>query len=94
MLVEEVDAIRLQPRERGIGHLADPFRPAVHALARVSLLEAELGGDHRYDPGHYLIVTMQLPAIGRVVDASPQRPYLSLRLDLDPAVVTSVLVDS
>ncbi len=48
----------------------------------------------RYDPARYLIATMQLPAVGRVVDASPERPYLSLRLVLDPAIVASVMVES
>ena len=28
----------------------------------------------RYDPAHYLISTMELPLIGEVVEASPQRP--------------------
>ncbi|MGC4031171.1 MAG: AraC family transcriptional regulator [Tepidisphaeraceae bacterium] len=48
----------------------------------------------RYDSAHYLITTMGLPAVGKVVEASPQRPYLSLRLNLDPSLVTSVMVES
>ncbi len=48
----------------------------------------------RYDPAHYLITTMQLPLIGQIVDASGKEPYLSFRLVLDPAVVTSVMVES
>jgi AraC-like DNA-binding protein len=54
-----------------------------------------LGDDtFRYDPAHYLISTMELPLIGEVVEASPERPYLSFRLLLDPSVVTSVMMDS
>jgi len=54
-----------------------------------------LGEDSfRYDPAHYLISTMELPLIGEVVEASPQRPYLSSRLALDPSVITSVMVES
>lgn len=49
---------------------------------------------HRYDPAHYLITTMELPLSGEVIEASPERPYLGFRLDLDPAIVTSVLVES
>jgi AraC-like DNA-binding protein len=48
----------------------------------------------RYDPAHYLITTMELPLIGEIIDASPAEPYLSFRLALDPAVVTSVMVES
>lgn len=48
----------------------------------------------RYDPAHYLISTMELPVSGRVVVANKQKPYLSLRLMLDPTIVTSVLAES
>lgn len=47
-----------------------------------------------YDPAHYLISTLGVPAVGRVVEASRERPYLGLRLSLDPSVVTSVMVES
>lgn len=54
-----------------------------------------LGEDKfRYDCAHYLITTMELPLAGEVVEASPERPYLSFRLVLDPSIVTSVMVDS
>jgi AraC-like DNA-binding protein len=48
----------------------------------------------RYDPAHYLITTLGVPAAGQVVQATRERPYLSIRLVLDPSVVTSVMVDS
>jgi AraC-like DNA-binding protein len=54
-----------------------------------------LGGEtFRYDPAHYMIATVGVPMTAQVVEASPDRPYLSLRLDLDPAVVASVMVES
>jgi AraC-like DNA-binding protein len=54
-----------------------------------------LGGEwFHYDPAHYLISTLGVPAVGRVVEASRERPYLGLRLSLEPSVVTSVMVES
>lgn len=52
-------------------------------------------GEHRYpyDPYHYLLATMELPVVGRVLEASPERPYLGLRLNLDPVLVGSILVE-
>src|SRR6185436_3617153 len=47
---------------------------------------------YRYDPAHYLLATVELPVVGPVLEASAARPYLSLRLDLDPALVGSVMV--
>lgn len=53
-------------------------------------------GDQRcqYDPAHYLLATVELPIVSQVTEASATRPYLSLRLELDPALVGSVLVEA
>jgi AraC-like DNA-binding protein len=47
-----------------------------------------------YDSCHYLLVTAELPLVGHVLDASKERPYLSLRLELDPVLVSSVIVEA
>ncbi len=47
-----------------------------------------------YDSSHYLLVTAELPLVGHVLDASRERPYLSLRLELDPTLVSSVMVEA
>jgi AraC-like DNA-binding protein len=47
-----------------------------------------------YDPFHYLLITAELPLLGYVLDASKERPYLSLRLELDPTHVSSVMVEA
>ncbi len=47
-----------------------------------------------YDSCHYLLVTAELPLVGHVLDASKERPYLSLRLELDPTLVGSVMVEA
>jgi len=53
-------------------------------------------GEHSYpyDPYKYLLVTAELPLTGQVLDASEEEPYLSLRLDLDPSLVSSVMVEA
>jgi AraC-like DNA-binding protein len=53
-------------------------------------------GDERclYDPSHYLLVTAELPLVGQVLEASKQRPYLSLRLELAPTLVGSVMLEA
>ena len=47
-----------------------------------------------YDPSHYLLITAELPLVGHVLEASKERPYLSLRLELDPTLVGSVMVEA
>lgn len=53
-------------------------------------------GDERYlyDAAHYLLCTAELPIVSHVCAASPERPYLSFRLELDPALVSSVMVET
>ncbi|WP_026440550.1 AraC family transcriptional regulator [Acidocella facilis] len=41
----------------------------------------------RYSPGRYGIVTYDLPALGHVVEARPDKPYLCLYLDFDPVML-------
>ena len=54
-----------------------------------------LGNDrHRYDPYHYLLVAAELPVAGEVIEASPDEPYLSMILRLDPATVSSVMIEA
>jgi AraC-like DNA-binding protein len=49
---------------------------------------------YRYDAAHYLLATMKLPVVSRIIEASAERPYLSLRLVPDPALVGSVMVEA
>ncbi len=48
----------------------------------------------RYDPAHYLLNTVELPIVSHVIEASRAQPYLSFRLNLDPVLVGSVLVEA
>jgi len=49
---------------------------------------------YRYDPAHFLLASVELPTISRVLEASKEQPYLSLRLELPPALVGSVMVEA
>lgn len=49
---------------------------------------------YRYDPYHYLLATVGLPSISQVREASQKRPYLSLRLELPPALVSAIMMET
>jgi AraC-like DNA-binding protein len=77
---------------------AKPFHgvsiPAFCAIAQGSK-KVLLGKDiYQYDPAHYLLATAELPVVGQILEASTAKPYLSLRLDLDPVLVGSVMVET
>jgi AraC-like DNA-binding protein len=70
------------------------FEPSLCVIAQGSK-EVLLGESrYRYDPFHYLLTTVDLPYAGQVLEASKERPYLSLRLELAPTLVSSVLVET
>lgn len=46
-----------------------------------------------YAAGDHLVVTVDLPVTGHVVQASPEAPYLALALRVAPAAVAALLVD-
>lgn len=69
------------------------MKPSFCVIAQGS--KEVLQGDNRYvyDPAHYLIATVDLPRVSQVLEATPERPYLSLTLELSPALVGSVMTE-
>ena len=45
-----------------------------------------------YDALNYLTVSVTLPAVGHVIEASKERPYLCLRLELDARMIAELLL--
>jgi AraC-like DNA-binding protein len=63
------------------------YRPQLCLVAQ-GRKEVTLGDRvFRYAPGRYGVVTYDLPAIGRVVEATPDKPYLCLYLHFDPVML-------
>jgi AraC-like DNA-binding protein len=46
-----------------------------------------------YDALNYLVVSVTLPGMSQVVDASPEQPYLSLRLSLDLEEIARLILE-
>jgi len=70
------------------------YKPAFCFIAQ-GRKRALLGEEvFRYDPGHYLLFTVDLPLIFQIEKATPDEPYLGLRLDLEPSLVASVLMEA
>ncbi|HET6450259.1 MAG TPA: AraC family transcriptional regulator [Spirochaetia bacterium] len=45
---------------------------------------------YRFDTVHYVATPIDLPVIGRVASASPEKPFLCLRIGLDPNALREV----
>jgi AraC-like DNA-binding protein len=69
------------------------YQPCLCLVAQ-GAKEVILGEEtYRLDPARFLLVSVDLPVAARVVEASPDCPYLGVRLALDPAVVGELLAD-
>ena len=93
-VVEPLEGVRIRhstaPTEPGHG----VTYAALCVVAQGSKVTEVGGQTFPYNPGHYLITTATLPSTSRIVDASPEQPYLGIVLRLDPALVSAVMVES
>ncbi|WP_082562603.1 AraC family transcriptional regulator [Paenibacillus sp. Root444D2] len=67
------------------------YEPAIVIVARGTKV-VMLGGDNfTYGPSSHFVVSVDLPVTSRLIQASPEAPYLCIRLGLDPAQVLEVM---
>ncbi|TMG96906.1 MAG: AraC family transcriptional regulator [Betaproteobacteria bacterium] len=56
---------------------------------------AMLGSDLLvYDPLHYLVISVTMLPQGQIIEASPDKPYLCVRLNVDPRELSSLLLEA
>lgn len=92
--VEALSGLRLNRASSPTELVHGVSDPAFCVIAQGSK-EVHLGERrYQYDPYHYLLATAELPIRGQILEASPQRPYLSLILTLDAALVSSVMIEA
>ena len=84
-----------------LSHRSAPTQPlySVHTSAFCVVAQGSkevlLGNDrYQYDSTHYLLSTLELPTVSQVIEASNKEPYLGLRLEFDPSLVTAVMMDA
>jgi len=92
--VEVLPGLHLNRYSTAVGPVHSVYAPAFCVIAQGSK-EIFLGRErYVYDSCHYLLVTAELPLVGHVLEASQERPYLGLRLQLDPMLVGSVMAEA
>ncbi len=66
-------------------------KPAVCFVAQGRKQTTLADQAYLYEPMKFLIVSVDLPIAGQILEASPEIPYLCLRLDLEPAAIADVI---
>jgi AraC-like DNA-binding protein len=94
MHTSAVPGLSLFRREEPTDPISGMYEPSVCLVAQ-GAKRVMLGDDtYVYDVHHYLITSVHLPTIVQIVDASPDKPYLGLRLKFDLREVSQLMVDS
>ena len=76
------------------GHLlAAVYDPMINLILQGS--KSMTVGDRtlRYDPATYFVMSIELPAVGRVHPSATGAPYLAVSLTLDPTILATLLAD-
>ncbi|MDR9855747.1 AraC family transcriptional regulator [Paenibacillus sp. VCA1] len=64
--------------------------PSLYIIAQGTKTAALAGDTFQLDPGTYMVTSVHLPVIGKIIKASPEKPYLSLALTLNPDVIVDI----
>jgi len=89
-----VPGLSLFRRIEPTGPISGMYEPSVCLVAQ-GAKRVLLGDDtYVYDAHHYLITSVHLPTIVQIIEASPEKPYLGLRLKLDQREISQLMVDS
>lgn len=65
-------------------------RPSLYVIVQGSKTAALAGESFLLDPGMYMVTSVHLPVIGKIIEATKERPYLSLALTLNPDVIVDI----
>lgn len=89
--IEPLQLIRASEPRPGLWTIYEPgLCVVVQGRKQVTLA----GEAFRYDPLNYLLVSVTLPVIGQVIEASPQQPYLCVYLALDPREIGELMLEA
>jgi len=79
-------------------HPTEPLQVLQEAAAYVVVQgrkQVTVGGErYIYDPSQYLAVAVDLPAVGNVLEATPEEPYLCMTLKVDPRELAALIVET
>ncbi len=69
-------------------------QPAVYVVVQGRKRVDVAGETYVYDPSQYLVVSLDLPVMARIVEATPDAPYLCMTLRIEPRDLASLLVET
>ncbi|GJM83074.1 transcriptional regulator [Paenibacillus sp. HMSSN-139] len=86
-----VPALTLRHATKASEPLETVHQPSICIVAQGAKTATLADVSYRYDPSTFLVVSVELPMVGRIVEASPEVPYLALKLGFDSDVVLDIV---
>jgi len=87
----EINGLTLVRREHPIPPTPYLYEPSLAMIMQGSKHVLLGSSSFSYDESHFLLTAMNLPTITRVVEATPERPYLSMVLRLDLTAAKAIM---
>ena len=73
--------------------LAAVYEPMINLVVQGSKILTIGEQVLHYNPASYFVMSVDLPATGKVVAASPDKPYMAISLTISTAVVAEMMVN-
>jgi AraC-like DNA-binding protein len=97
-----VDGNHATPIPRVFLHRASALSVPLHTVYEPAFCIIAQGQKHAmageqvyvYGGGNYLIISVDVPVVAQITEASAKHPFLSLRIDLDPAAIGALMLES
>jgi AraC-like DNA-binding protein len=89
--IGDVHCIKLSEPHTQLPSVYQPCVCVIVQGAKQVLLEDEI---YRYAPPQFLAVSVDLPLVGQVVEASVRAPYLCLAIDIDAKQISDLITQS
>lgn len=86
--VSGVSVIRASSTSQPLPALYEPCLCVVLQGRKRACLDGEM---YVYDPLNYLVVSVPLPLSSQILEATPEKPYLCLRMAIDVTVIADLL---
>lgn len=89
--IPRVKIVRLSRPSEPMHGLHEPALCIIAQGAKQVILGDQI---YHYDAAQCLIVSLDLPVIGQVIEATPDKPYLCVKLELDPGAIAALILES
>lgn len=89
--IDGLSCIRLSERQMQLPSVYQPSICVIVQGTKQVLLEDEV---YRYAPPQFLAISVDLPLVGQVTEASRQKPYLCLAIDIDARTIADLIAQS